>query len=96
VLLQTVYGLAALALAVPAAFHWRAPEEDQEEGAKWPATGLTWQAKVQLAAFCFFEVPQIIRLQSAQETIRCLNLWAHPAPSLDMAAMPASAVLQGR
>ena len=55
---QTVYGLAALALAVPAAFHWRAPEKEVgEEGAlpSYAPAGFSWQAKVQLAAFCFFE-----------------------------------------
>lgn len=55
--MQTVHGCAALALLVPVFFHWYAPPQDDEEGSMdWAVTGLSWQAKLQLAAFCVFEV----------------------------------------
>ena len=67
--MQTVYGLAALALAVPVAFHWRQPPQEEEGPPPgWDAVGLTWQAKVQLVAFCLFEVrppgPEHCNIQS--------------------------------
>ncbi len=52
---QTVYGLAALTLLVPVFFHWYAPREDEEDSKAWASIGLTWQAKLQLVAFCAFE-----------------------------------------
>lgn len=54
--LQTVYGCAALTLLVPVFFHWYAPREDEEDSKAWASSGLSWQAKIQLIAFCAFEV----------------------------------------
>lgn len=55
--MQTVHMCAALALLVPVFFHWYAPREDDEEYAMdWASAGLSWQAKLQLVAFCVFEV----------------------------------------
>jgi hypothetical protein len=54
---QTVYGLSALALAVPVFFHWYEPREDEDEGSNdWASTSPPWQLKLQLIAFCSFEV----------------------------------------
>jgi hypothetical protein len=53
---QTVYGCAALTLLVPVFFHWYAPREDEEDSKAWASSGLSWQAKIQLIAFCAFEV----------------------------------------
>lgn len=54
--LQTVHGLAALALAVPVIFHWYVPPEDEERMPDWASTGLDWKGRIQMMAFCFFEV----------------------------------------
>ncbi len=57
---QTVYGCAALTLLVPVVFHWSAPREDEEDSKTWASSGLPWQAKIQLLAFCAFEVTFLI------------------------------------
>lgn len=55
-MVQSVHGLAALALAVPVVFHWYAPADDEDHMPNWASTGLSWQGRVQMGAFCFFEV----------------------------------------
>ena len=57
---QTVYGCAALTLLVPVFFHWSAPREDEEDSKAWASSGLSWQAKIQLLAFCAFEVLSLV------------------------------------
>ena len=54
--MQSVHGLAALALAVPAFFHWNMQPEDEDRMPAWASTGLDWRGRVQLVAFCIFEV----------------------------------------
>ena len=53
-MVQSVHGLAALALAVPVVFHWYAPADDEDHMPNWASTGLSWQGRVQMGAFCFF------------------------------------------
>ena len=58
-MVQSVHGLAALALAVPVIFHWYAPAGDEERTPDWASTGLDWRGRIQMAAFCFFEVSAV-------------------------------------
>lgn len=53
---QNVHGLAALALAVPVFFHWNMQSEDEDRMPAWASTGLDWRGRIQLVAFCIFEV----------------------------------------
>ena len=53
---QSVHGFAALALAVPVVFHWYAPQEGEEWIPDWASTGLDWKGRIQMVAFCIFEV----------------------------------------
>ncbi|CAL8463154.1 g2688 [Coccomyxa elongata] len=85
---QTVYGCAALTLLVPVFFHWSAPREDEDNFKTWASSGLPWQAKIQLLAFCAFEVlvgvfwPSMMKLRSqyVPEDLRAtiLNLFRIP------------------
>ncbi len=54
--MQNVHGLAALALAVPVFFHWNMQSEDEDRMPAWASTGLDWRGRIQLVAFCIFEV----------------------------------------
>ena len=56
---QSVHGLAALALAVPVIFHWYTPPDDEDRMPDWASTGLDWKGRIQMAAFCFFEVSAV-------------------------------------
>ena len=56
IIVQSVHGLAALALAVPVIFHWYALPDDEDRMPNWASTGLDWKGRIQMAAFCFFEV----------------------------------------
>lgn len=75
---QTVYGCAALALLVPVFFLWYPPVEDEEESSQaWASSGLSWQSKLQLVAFCAFEVLLAVQLCSCHHCTQCMN------PSVD-------------
>ncbi|CAL8463153.1 g2687 [Coccomyxa elongata] len=86
--MKTVYGCAALTLLVPVFFHWSAPREDEDNFKTWASSGLPWQAKIQLLAFCAFEVlvgvfwPSMMKLRSqyVPEDLRAtiLNLFRIP------------------
>ena len=54
--IQSVHGLAALALAVPVFFHWNLQSGDEDRTPAWASTGLDWRGRMQLVAFCIFEV----------------------------------------
>ncbi|KAK9908103.1 hypothetical protein WJX75_002781 [Coccomyxa subellipsoidea] len=86
--MKTVYGCAALTLLVPVFFHWYAPREDEEDSKAWASSGLSWQAKIQLIAFCAFEVlvgvfwPSMMKLRSQyvpeDQRATILNLFRIP------------------
>ena len=62
--MQNVHGLAALALAVPVFFHWNMQSEDEDRMPAWASTGLDWRGRIQLVAFCIFEVSRSLPLQA--------------------------------
>ncbi|CAL5229707.1 g13080 [Coccomyxa viridis] len=86
--MKSVHGLAALALAVPVIFHWYALPDDEDRMPNWASTGLDWKGRIQMAAFCFFELlvgifwPSMMKLRSqyVPEGIRAttLNLFRVP------------------
>ncbi|CAK0784454.1 hypothetical protein CVIRNUC_007658 [Coccomyxa viridis] len=86
--MKNVHGLAALALAVPVFFHWNMQSEDEDRMPAWASTGLDWRGRIQLVAFCIFELlvgifwPSMMKLRSqyVPEGIRAttLNLFRVP------------------